>query len=351
MTIDFGGQGEIEFEKKGRAGLVRLTRPAALNALSHTMVLALRRALVAWENDPGVHCVVVEGEGRAFCAGGDILAVYHATKAGSPPYDFFADEYRLNAHIKRYSKPYVALIDGIVMGGGVGISVHGSHRVVTENVLFAMPEVGIGFFPDVGGSAFLPHMPGEFGLYLALTGNRIRQGDCVASGFATHAIPADDKAAIRAKLIETGDPDQALAGRAGGKDFETSAGTRRMIANCFGGNTLDECLSRLAFAAKQNDEAATAILKTIASRSPTSLQVTFRQIRDGKALTMDDCMRMEFRIVSRMLEGHDLFEGIRATLINKGDRPQWQPGDLSALKPETVDYYFAPLLERELTLP
>ncbi|MGH6761415.1 MAG: enoyl-CoA hydratase/isomerase family protein [Phyllobacterium sp.] len=351
MTIDFGGQGEIAFEKRGRAGLVRLTRPAALNALSHSMVRALRRALVAWEGDPEVHCVVVEGEGRAFCAGGDILAVYHATKAGAAPYDFFADEYRLNAHIKRYPKPYVALIDGIVMGGGVGISVHGSHRVVTENALFAMPEVGIGFFPDVGGSAFLPHMPDEFGLYLALTGNRIRQGDCLASGFATHAIAAEDKIAIREKLVETGDPDKALAGRTIEKDFETPADTRRTITACFGADTLEECLKRLSSAEAQGDEAAMAFLATLGSRSPTSLQVTFRQVRQGKALTMDDCMRMEFRIVARMLEGHDLFEGIRATLIDKGDTPKWQPANLSSLKPETVDHYFASLTDRELTLP
>lgn len=170
MQIDFGGGSEIGFERKGKAGLVKLTRTAALNALTHNMILALDRALQAWEDDPEVACVILEGEGRAFCAGGDVVAAFKAGQAGTPAYEFFHDEYRLNARIGRFPKPYVSLINGIVMGGGAGISVHGSHRIVTENTMFAMPETGIGFFPDVGGSAFLPHLHDNFGYYLALTG-------------------------------------------------------------------------------------------------------------------------------------------------------------------------------------
>lgn len=154
MQIDFGGGSEISFERKGKAGLVKLTRTEALNALTHKMILALDRALQSWEDDPEVACVILEGEGRAFCAGGDVVAAYKSGQAGTPAYEFFRDEYRLNARIGRFPKPYISLINGIVMGGGAGISVHGSHRIVTENTMFAMPETGIGFFPDVGVAHF-----------------------------------------------------------------------------------------------------------------------------------------------------------------------------------------------------
>ncbi|KXF77704.1 3-hydroxyisobutyryl-CoA hydrolase [Paramesorhizobium deserti] len=350
MEVDFGGQGEIVFERRGCAGLIRLTRPAALNALTHGMIRALRRALVAWEADPEVACVVVEGEGRAFCSGGDVIAAYKAGRNGTPPYEFFSDEYRLNAHIGRFSKPYIAFLDGIVMGGGAGISVHGSHRIVTENTLFAMPEVGIGFFPDVGGSAFLPHLPGHFGTYLALTGSRIRQGDCLGSGIATHAIAAEAIDGIRARLIDTGDVGAAFA-KTDTPDFETDAATRELIARGFGEPTLESCIAALSKWAKTGSETALKILSVLESRSPTSLHVTFRQIAEGRALEMDDCMRMEYRILNRMLQGHDFYEGIRAALIDKGDTPHWKPAGLEDVSPGDVDAYFAPLGDGELTLP
>ena len=189
--MDFDGGDDIRFERIGKAGVVTQTRPKALNAVNHRMVRALSAALAAWEKDSAVELVVIKGEERAFSAGGDILEVYEAGRAGRPKYDFFADEYRLNAHIERFPKPYVALIDGIVMGGGVGVSVHGSHRVMTENAVFAMPEVGIGCFPDVGGSHVLPDLGGRFGFYLGLTGNRIRYGDALWSGLATHTVASE----------------------------------------------------------------------------------------------------------------------------------------------------------------
>src|SRR5690606_17764352 len=244
MQIDFGGGSEIGFERKGKAGLIKLTRTAALNALTHKMILALDRALQEWEDDPEVACVILEGEGRAFCAGGDVVAAYKAGQAGTPAYEFFRDEYRLNARIGRFPKPYISLINGIVMGGGAGISVHGSHRIVTENTLFAMPETGSGFFPDVGGSAFLPHLPGNFGLYLALTGNRIRWGDCLQSGIATHAVKSDALDALREELIATADLD-ALQNYRQRPDFETSAEMRQVIAQSFAHGTLKECIDAL----------------------------------------------------------------------------------------------------------
>lgn len=350
MEVDFGGEGDIVFERKGCAGLIRLTRPAALNALTHGMIKAMRRALTAWETDGKVACVIVEGEGRAFCAGGDVAAVYRAGLAGNPLYDFFAEEYRLNTQIKHYSKPYVAFLDGIVMGGGAGISVHGSHRVVTQNTLFAMPETGIGFFPDVGASAFLPHLPGHFGIYLALTGNRIRWGDCLNTGIATHAVSAEKIGRIRSRLIDTGDADAAFADTAE-PDFETNGATRELIAQCFAEPALEGCIFELAGRAANGSAVAEAILKILKSRSPASLSVTSRQMQQGRALDMNDCLKMEYRILCRMLENHDFYEGVRAVLIDKDGAPRWQPARLADVTPGDVDAYFAPLEDGELVLP
>ncbi|WP_141059777.1 enoyl-CoA hydratase/isomerase family protein [Brucella melitensis] len=349
MQIDFGGGSEIGFERKGKAGLVKLTRTAALNALTHNMILALDRALQAWEDDPEVACVILEGEGRAFCAGGDVVAAFKAGQAGTPAYEFFHDEYRLNARIGRFQKLYVSLINGIVMGGGAGISVHGSHRIVTENTMFAMPETGIGFFPDVGGSAFLPHLHDNFGYYLALTGNRIRWGDCLQSGIATHAVAASDLEDVRDDIIATGDIDAALT-RSQYPDFETSVEIRQLVAECFSGATLADCIEALERAAEAGNKSARDILTVMATRSPTSLAVTFRQLADGRPLGLDDCMRMEYRITSRMLEAQDFYEGVRALLIDKDGAPAWKPATLEEVKPEQVNAYFANLGDRELTL-
>jgi enoyl-CoA hydratase/carnithine racemase len=347
--MDFGGGDEIRFERIGRAGVVTLTRPQALNAITHRMVTALTRALHAWEHDAEVALVLVKAEGRAFSAGGDIVQVYHAGRAGAPPADFFADEYRMNALIEGYRKPYVALIDGIVMGGGVGISCHGSHRVMTENAQFAMPEVGIGFFPDVGASHLLPDLGGCFGFYLALTGNRIRYGDALWSGLATHTIKAADQAGLIERLTEVGDPEQVLRGFFTPARRETERPVLEAIARHFSQPSLKAIVESLERAAPE-DEFAAATLATIRKRSPTSLAVTFRELRAGQTLTMAECVRMEFRILCRMLTGHDFYEGIRAALIDKDGRPTWHPPSLEAVRGAEVDAYFAPLGDRELAL-
>ncbi len=347
--MDFDGGDEIRFERTGKAGIVTLTRPKALNALTHRMVLALSRALTAWEKDPGVSVVLVRGEGRAFCAGGDILQVYEAGRAGSPLVDFFADEYRMNAQIARYSKPYVALIDGIVMGGGVGISCHGSHRVMTENALFAMPEVGIGFFPDVGGSHLLPRLADSFGMYLALTGNRIGYGDALGSGLATHAMKAQDQSALIEKLTDTGNPEAVLSAMSVSVERETDAAVLESIARHFSQPSVDDILDSLR-KAPADDPFAAKTLATLLDRSPTSVRVAWRQIVAGQALSMDDCMRMEFRILNRMLRGHDFYEGVRAALVDKDRQPKWQPASLDAVSVADVDAYFASLGDRELQL-
>jgi enoyl-CoA hydratase len=348
MKVDFGGGEEISFDRIGRAGVVTLTRAKALNALTHGMVKALAAALTAWADEADVSVVVVKAEGRAFSAGGDILDVYRRGKAGEHPVGFFADEYRLNTQIQNYPKPYVSLIDGIVMGGGVGISFHGSHRIISENALFAMPEVGIGFFPDVGGSFLLPKLPGSFGRYLALTGERIRAGDIMASGMGTHFVASADHPLLVEELAITGNPRAALAKfSADAPPREIDDAALHTVSKFFSLDSFKEvvsCLSREA----DHDEFAQKTLNTIKKRSPTSLHVTFRQIADGEMLSMEECMRMEYRILNRMLKGHDFYEGIRAALIDKGSTPNWNPAEIDAVTEEEVDAYFAPVGDGEL---
>lgn len=350
MQVDFGGGDEIRFEEIEKAGVITLTRPKALNAINHRMVGALTRALAAWEKNPAIHLVLVKGEGRAFSAGGDIMDVYEAGKAGMPNTDFFADEYRLNAAIARFPKPYVALIDGIVMGGGVGISFHGSHRVMSENAVFAMPETGIGFFPDVGGSHLLSRLEDAFGMYLALTGNRIRRGDALWARLATHAVDAAHFDEVAGELARTGDADAVLQRFAVEAARELDDEAVRTIERCFSRETLEDVLSALEEASRQGDAFARSTRETLATRSPTSLHVTFRQIRIGGRLSMDDCMRMEFRILHRMLAGQDFYEGIRAAIVEKGSTPRWRPASLEKINPADIDAYFAPLEGGELDL-
>ncbi|MET3660194.1 enoyl-CoA hydratase/isomerase family protein [Aquamicrobium ahrensii] len=348
--MDFGGGEEIRFEIVAQAGVVTLTRPKALNALTGKMVHALAAALDAWEKDDAVRLVLVKAEGRAFCAGGDIMDVYRAGKAGERHAEFFADEYRMNAQLARFSKPYVALIDGIVMGGGVGISAHGSHRVMTENAMVAMPEVGIGFFPDVGGSHVLSRLPGGFGMYMALTGDRVRYGDALAVGLATQTIRAASQQDLVDALTASGEVDETLRRFHVAVPPETDARTFAAIERHFSQETLEAVLASLKKEAEAGDDFAARTLATMLSRSPTSLKVTWREIREGAGLSMDDCMRMEFRVLNRMLDGHDFYEGIRAALVDKGSTPVWNPPSLEDVSDAAAEAYFAPLGERELVL-
>jgi len=350
VAMDFGGGEEIRFEVVGQAGVVTLTRPKALNALTARMVHALAAALDAWEQDDAIRLVLVRGEGRAFCAGGDIMDVYRAGKAGERHVGFFSNEYRMNAQLARFPKPYVALMDGIVMGGGVGISAHGSHRVMTENAIVAMPEVGIGFFPDVGGSHVLSRLPGSFGMYMALTGNRVRYGDALAVGLATQAVRAESQQDLIDALTASGEVDAVLRRFHVDVPPETDAATFAAIERHFSQGSLESVLASLKAEAEAGDDFAAKTLATMLSRSPTSLKVTWRQISRGAGLSMDDCMRMEFRVLNRMLDGHDFYEGIRAALVDKGSTPVWNPPALEAVSDAAAEAYFAPLGERELVL-
>ena len=340
---------EVIFEKRGAVGLITLNRPKALNALTHDMCLKMKAQLDAWKDDAAVSVVVVQGSGdRAFCAGGDIRSLYESGKAGtSYALDFYRDEYVLDAAIKHYPKPYIAMIHGIVMGGGVGVSVHGSARVANETTTFAMPETGIGLFPDVGGSFFLPRCPGQLGMYLALTGARLKTADCLYVGVATHFVPSEQWGSL-VELLAAGKAASAAIDAVAQKATEAPLAARRAdIDKLFAGHSVAEILSALD---SDGSDWATETAKTIRAKSPTATKLAFRQIREGKKLDFDDCMRMEFRMVNRVVAGHDFYEGVRATIIDKDQSPKWQPARLEDVSDKDIDAYFAPLGDRELKL-
>jgi enoyl-CoA hydratase len=348
---------DIIFERRGAAGIITLNRPKALNAVTHPMVLALRAQLDRWATDDAVTRVVITAAGeRAFSAGGDIRALYELGKAGrhDEALQFWRDEYPLNALIKSYRKPYVALIDGIAMGGGVGVSVHGSHRIAGDRFSFAMPEVGIGFFPDVGATWFLPRMPGELGAYCALTGERFGIADAVASGVATHRIQSARFGALVEGLTGTVSVDAVLAAfsepAGAGPIAERMAAIDRLFAGDMVENIL-AALDREASSGSPDAEWAQKTAATIRTKSPLSLKLALAQIRRGKDWDFDTCMRMEFRIVSRVIHGHDFYEGVRAVIVDKDNQPRWQPATLADVGEAEVERHFAPLGGSELVLP
>lgn len=350
-------ESEILFARNGRLGLVCLNRPRALNALTESMCLALHRALVDWRADPDISAVLIEGAGeKAFCAGGDVVKVARAAQAGEDGWrGFFIEEYRMNAAIARFPKPYIAFLDGVTMGGGVGISVHGDFRIATERTLFAMPETALGLIPDVGGSYFLPRLPGATGCYLGLTGYRARAADCLLLGIATHFIPSDRLGEAKAALAGsdgnaldhqgvasvlqsfTGDPGEApLAAR------------RAQIDLHFGQPTLDDILASLA---ADKDAWAQETLAALMAMSPASLALSFETMRRGAGLGLEDCLRMEFRVVSRIVrEDHDFHEGVRAILIDKDRNPKWSPARLAEIDAGFIVHHFESLGEDELVL-
>jgi len=342
---------QVLFERRGRAGLITLNRPKALNALTLDMVHAMHAKLDEWRDDTDVEFVLIRGAGeRAFCAGGDIRALHDSGKAGTPyVIDFYAHEYRLNTMIKRYRKPYIALINGIVMGGGVGVSVHGSQRVAGEGIVFAMPETGIGLFPDVGGTYVLPRCPGEIGMYLALTGARLDVTDAKFAGIASHVVPAAQHEALVEALCHDEHPVERALNRFAVTPENKSkvAGLQPLIDRHFAHDTMEGIVKSLE---GDNSLFASETLKTLKSKSPTSLKVTLRQVREGKKLDFEDCMRLEFRLTNRCMRGHDFYEGVRAVIVEKDNAPKWKPAMLEDVAERDVDAYFAPLPGGDLKL-
>lgn len=332
---------------EGGVGFLTLNRPKAINSLTHTMVAAMAQALTSWASDDAVRAVVVTGAGeRGLCAGGDVVAIYRSARAGgADARAFWFDEYRLNAQISSYPKPYIALMDGIVMGGGVGVAAHGSVRVVTDKSKVAMPEVGIGFIPDVGGTYLLSRAPGALGLHAALTGAPFSGPDAIALGFADHYIPQARLGEFVDAVVAEG-IDSALKTFTDEPPASPLVAQQHWIDECYTGETVADIVAALqGHDAAPANEAATLIQ----SRSPVALSVTLASVRRAAQLaTLQDVLVQEYRVSCGSLRSHDLVEGIRAQLVDKDRNPQWSPPSLAAVAPADIDDYFQPA-EPDLT--
>ncbi|MFJ9338533.1 enoyl-CoA hydratase/isomerase family protein [Streptomyces sp. NPDC101733] len=342
----------VLIENRGRTGRITLNRPASLNALTHPMVLRIAGALTRWERDPEVDQVLIRGAGeRGLCAGGDIRAIHDDAKAGSEAsLDFWRDEYRLNAYIARYPKPYVAFMDGIVMGGGVGVSAHGSVRIVTERSRVAMPETGIGFVPDVGGTHLLSRAPGELGTHLALTGTAVGAADALLCGLADHFLPAGELAGL-ARELEARPAGEVLSGYVFPAAPEgVLAAEREWIDHCYAADTVEEIHARLLATGLPAARETAALLD---AKSPTSLKVTLAALRRARELgSLERVLTQEYRVSCVALFAPDLVEGVRAQVIDKDRDPQWKPATLAEVDEAEVERYFeAPADGRELTFP
>ena len=331
---------DVLFEIVGKSGVITLNRPEALNALTLNMVRLIKPMLAEWATHDAVENIVIEGAGeKGFCAGGDIRALHDWGKAGAPEATgFYREEYQLNRTIKTYPKPYIALIDGITMGGGVGVSVHGAYRVATEKTMFAMPETGIGLLPDVGGTYFLPRLAGETGAWLVLTGARLRGADSYVAGVATHYTPSENIAALKAALAEGGDVEAALAAHHTQPEGASLPAQQADIDRLFKGDSVAAIQAALA---ADGSEWAQKQAAAIASKSPTSAAVALRQMRDGVKADFDECMRIEMRAVTRIMAQADFYEGVRATILEKDGAPNWTPQ-------QDIDAIFASLGDDEL---
>ena len=337
--------GEVLLDRAGSAALIALNRPKALNSLNLPMVRAMRAAMESFAKDPEVSCVVVKGEGeRGLCAGGDIRLIYQMGKAEDPEVTrFWREEFPLNYLISHYSKPYVALMDGITMGGGVGLSSHGRHRIVTERTRLAMPETGIGYFPDVGATWLLPKAPGEVGTFLALTGQEIGAADAIYANLADACVPSERLVALVSALGELRGSASNQQVRSVIDRFAVTPGDSRLeaerapIDRAFRFDTVEEIVSALE---KEKGEFAAQARETIAKRSPTSLKLALRLIRLGRGSSgLVECLEREFAAGSEILRNKDFYEGVRAAIIDKDRNPKWSPSALSEVNDADIDRY------------
>ena len=337
---------DILFTRERHIGLITLNRPQALNALTLPMILAMQKQLLHWQDSPDIHAIVVRAaEGKAFCAGGDVRWLYDAGVNHSPDQmQFFWHEYRLNHCIHQLGKPYIAMMDGVTMGGGVGLSLHGSHPIAGPRFLFAMPETSIGFFPDVGASYLLSRCPGYFGAYLGLTGHRLGAGDARALGLVKHIIATDQLSNALASLIET--------------DLSTDAHARVtehlqrfamplspaplseqavFINDCFQHADVETILATLA---KPTSEWHRDTLNTLSQKAPLSLKITLAQLQKAASMSLAECLNMDYCLASHFMQDHDFYEGVRALLVDKDKSPKWQPSTLEQVTVAKVATYF-----------
>ncbi len=338
---------EIILDRIGSAAIIRLNRPKALNSLNLAMVRVMKDAMERFAGDPEISCVILKGEGdRGLCAGGDIRVIHEAGKSKDPEVTrFWREEFPVNYMISRYEKPYVALMDGIVMGGGVGIASHGKHRIVTERTRLAMPETGIGYVPDVGATWLLPRAPGEIGTWMGLTGEIIGAADAIYANMADVNVPSDRLGALTEALgeLKGGASDEQV--RAVIDRFAVLPGDgqfaahREVIDRTFGFDTVEEIVAALA---KEEGEFAAKTLEIISKRSPTSLKLALKMLRLGRqSSSLVECLEREFTAGSEILRNHDFYEGVRAAIIDKDRNPQWRPARLEEVRDADLAPYLA----------
>jgi enoyl-CoA hydratase len=341
---DQGGQrDDVIVRAQGALRRLTLNRPKALNAITLGMTVTMTEMMRAWASDPAVGVVMLDGAGeRGFCAGGDIRALYDAAKSGDPlPQKFWAIEYHLNVMIARYRKPVVAIMDGVVMGGGIGLAGHAAHRVVTERSAVAMPEVGIGFFPDIGASFPLARGPGFTGTYLELTGDRMNAADTIYAGLADIHIPTAKLAAVPDALAGCRSADEVraqLAALSAAPAPGKLEAARPWIDACYSANTIEEIFAQLAANSAASAQTALAAMK---KASPTSLKITLRNLRDAaKFNRVEECFVQDYRIALACVAGHDMIEGVRATIVDRDRNPAWRPDTLEQVTPDIVERHF-----------
>lgn len=343
---------DIIVSTQGQVGRITLNRPKAIHALTTAMCEGMIDALLSWQAREDISAVLIDhGEGRGFCAGGDIrMLAESGAKDGVEARAFFHTEYRLNHLLFTYDKPVLAFMDGITMGGGVGISQPAKYRIATENTRFAMPETGIGLFPDVGGGWYLSRLEGRTGVFLALTGARLDGSECLALGLATHYLPAESLAGVKDRIIAN--PDQVDAILA---DASVAPPEARILANIEQINRLfapDRYEEILAALEADGGEWAAKELKTLATKSPQTCKVALRQLKDGKAMPDFAAeMKQEYAIGARVVQMHDFLEGVRALIIDKDNSPQWKPGAAEDVSDDLIDSIFAPLPDDQAWTP
>ena len=345
-------EAEVITRVENGVGRITLNRPKAIHALNRTMCETMIAALLAWRTDATVQSVLIDHAGeRGFCAGGDIRMIAESGAGdGVQAKAFFLAEYRLNALLFGYPKPITAIVDGVVMGGGVGISEPAAVRIATERTTYAMPETGIGLYPEVGGGWFLPRLPGQTGVWIGLTGARLKAADTVALGIHTHFTPSEGVEALKADLLAApGDPAAVAARHAKDAGPAPLAPHRAAIDRLFAFDTVEEIFTALE--ADGSDWALTQ-LATLKTKSPTSLKVTLRHIRQGaRAASFSDNMAVEYAISGRIGATHDFQEGVRAVIVDKDNAPRWSPADLADVQNSTLDALFAPLPDNEKWTP
>lgn len=339
---------DIKHGKGGTLGIIELNRPQALNALNFAMCDAIFAFLEKAATNKNIKAVVIKAvPGKAFCAGGDIRKLYEhkeELKNLNTKSDFFQQEYRMNSALHHFPKPYIALLDGITMGGGCGISIHGSHRVATEKLLMAMPETAIGFYPDIGAGHFFNQCPGKSGWYLALTGNRIDAATALDVGLVTHTVSSASLSEIEQRLLATEFTDDAFA--AVNKilnEFNSQLGEstlalyRPIIDENFNANSMEAIIANLQ---SIDDEFSKQTLQTLSLRSPTSLKVTLAHLQRAEKMSFDQINHMDNIVSKNFLQNNDFYEGIRAAVVDKDRKPKWQPATLADVSDERVANYF-----------